>query len=41
MSGAIERFEDLLAQAEELARIIGGLRLSVEKKRAEQKGGSV
>ncbi|MBI3801936.1 MAG: four helix bundle protein [Deltaproteobacteria bacterium] len=32
------RFEDLLAQAEELARIIGGLRASVEKQRDEQRG---
>jgi len=32
------RFEDLLAQAEELARIIGGLRVSVEKQRDEQRG---
>jgi four helix bundle protein len=32
------RFDDLLAQAEELARIIGGLRASVEKQRNEQQG---
>ncbi len=32
------RFDDLLARAEELARIIGGLRASVEKQRDEQRG---
>jgi len=31
-------FDDLLAQAEELARIIGGLRASVEKQRDERRG---
>lgn len=30
-------FDDLLTQAEELARIIGGLRASVEKQRDEQR----
>jgi four helix bundle protein len=32
------KFDDLLSQAEELARIIGGLRASVEKQRDEQRG---
>jgi four helix bundle protein len=32
-------FDRLLAQAEELARIIGGLRASVERQRDSQRGG--
>lgn len=31
------KFDSLFAQAEELARIVGGLRASVERQRAEQK----